>query len=286
LDYSYRNRNKDNFTDVITSQFENKMAAEPNSLDQLDVSSILMIKGERSLLRMNDILSALIKLCNEKIEKHESLEDVQFVCDQLLTMLKYTDKVGDILKSVRHLNEVLKKTLISLKTEVSALEGKVSALQTEVNGMRAAEVELRRSISDLEERLRLSDKQLAGLELRHILRRTPSLIYKQYFPTVDLSKRDYTLAELQKRLRNNSATQKELGDLLRVINFDENDTPTAITNIIEGYDLNRIAHPEDAVTTHVTTINDFELILQRLEVTGDDAEDCRRIARAYFKLRE
>jgi hypothetical protein len=59
----------------------------------------------------------------------------------------------------------------------------------------------------------------------------------------------------------------------------------AIKNIINGYDLNRIAHPEHNIATNVTNMDQFKGILHRCEIIEDDLAVCRNIAKAYFSLR-
>jgi hypothetical protein len=214
-------------------------------------------------------ISELIEMINTKSKS----------IPEILEFSQLTEKILGENVMASELLEALRKVTKCLKVNIENLIDEVTDLRKEVK-------DLRNAVENLKQQLEISHKRLARLNLRHILRQPESLIYKKYFPDTDLSRRTYKLSELKDRLRKkNPGKLNDLTEFLKEINFDENETPVVIENIIHGYDLNSAAHPEESVITTITDMEQFELNLEMCELTSNDMDNCRKIAEAYFKLR-
>jgi len=135
----------------------------------------------------------------------------------------------------------------------------------------------------LRQELEISNRDLARLKLRHILRRTRSLVYKHFMPNANLQKGEFRVKQLWAMKAFKNERRGELNNFLASVNFDDT-MDEDIDDILQGCDLHQPAHPVPDVEATITNMPEFEQLLVQSDIPDDYAETCFKTAKSYFKL--
>jgi len=231
-------------------------------------------KPKVSLDSQHKAISELIKMITTKSKP----------IPEILELFEQTEKILEDNITASKLLEALKEVTKLLKVSHESLIDKVTSLGNEVDDLKNQVSNLQAAVEKLTQELQTSNRDLARLKLRHILRRTQSLVYKHFVPNVNLQKSEFRVKQLKGMNKFKSPPgQKELKDFLTSVDFDDQ-METDTEDILLGCDLHQSAHPVTDVEATVSNIAEFKQLVEQCDIDDVYQENCVRIATTYFKL--
>jgi hypothetical protein len=150
--------------------------------------------------------------------------------------------------------------------------------------------ELKRDVDELNERLRLSDEDLAMLKLRQLVISVQRELYRTFFPTAPAT-RNYNVSDLRDRLRREDARMgtnrlAKLDLLLERVGFVTIDE-TAISEFLRQTEGNTVAHPSvEEKVDEVELQQLLDLLWERCKLVPDDRTNVIRWWHIYSRTRE
>ena len=135
-----------------------------------------------------------------------------------------------------------------------------------------------------------NDRLKSGAMIRHFLYSLQTRIYLRFVPWDSSKERrcEFDMADLEKSLKGQPEKQRAVEVFLDKIGFHKKDTPKLIKNLLEKYrdSLDGAAHPESDLLNYLTNWEQFEKLLDEMEVPKIHRTEFKELGEMYFKIRD